>query len=303
MAGNTAGAVDVPLDIFGGLVTDMAPADLPAGVSPDCADVAFVQGGVNTRPGLQQVLSILAGNPAVNYLKSYVMLNQALRTLLLDSSGALYKETGGVLSSVAIGLAIGAYARSTTLFGREYLAISDAKFGADLPRQFDDTNFDRVSQVGPGAAPTVADNTETAVTLAASPNGAVRSSNVVTITTTAAHGYLPGQTVVIAGVTDTSFNGTFAMAAVPSSTSFTYSQTGANASSGGGTATLQGNIAAGEHGVAVIFKTRQGYLTRPSPTAKWTAAGSRRATLTNIPTGPINVVRSEERRVGKECRL
>src|SRR5438445_5490 len=66
-------------------------------------------------------------------------------------------------------------------------------------------------------------------------NGAVRASNTVTITTTATHSLVVGQAVVISGVTDASFNSTFSIATVPSSTTFTYSQTGANATSGGGT--------------------------------------------------------------------
>lgn len=74
-------------------------------------------------------------------------------------------------------------------------------------------------------------------TIAASPTGAVRSSNVVTITVTAAHGLNVGDPVTIAGVTDASFNGTFNVATVPSTTSFTYAQTGTNGASGGGTAT------------------------------------------------------------------
>ena len=49
------GNMDAPLNLFGGLVTDMAPADVPAGVSPDCSDVAFVSGAVQTRPGLAPV--------------------------------------------------------------------------------------------------------------------------------------------------------------------------------------------------------------------------------------------------------
>ncbi|MGH9579652.1 MAG: hypothetical protein ACRD2R_01555, partial [Terriglobales bacterium] len=69
-----------------------------------------------------------------------------------------------------------------------------------------------------------------------SASGAVRASNVVTITTTVAHGFMAGQVVTIANVSDTSFNGTFTIASVPSTTTFTYPQTGANATSGGGTA-------------------------------------------------------------------
>ena len=69
----------------------------------------------------------------------------------------------------------------------------------------------------------------------AASNGAVRSNNVVTITTTAAHGFSVGNIVSIQGVTDTSFLGTFTIASVPSNTTFTYNQTGSNASSGNGT--------------------------------------------------------------------
>lgn len=68
---------------------------------------------------------------------------------------------------------------------------------------------------------------------------AVRTSNVVTITTDAIpHGYITGMSILIAGVTDASFNGTFTIASVPTTTTFTYAQTAANASSSGGTAAL-----------------------------------------------------------------
>jgi DNA-binding beta-propeller fold protein YncE len=69
----------------------------------------------------------------------------------------------------------------------------------------------------------------------AATNGAVRASNVVTITTTAAHGFSVGQSVTVQGVTDTSFLGTFVIQSVPSPTTLTYNQTGSDASSGGGT--------------------------------------------------------------------
>ncbi len=83
--------------------------------------------------------------------------------------------------------------------------------------------------------------TSNAATIAS--NGAVRKSNVVTITTTAPHGFSVGQSVIIAGVSDTSFNGTFTIASVPSSSTFTYAQTGTDTStpSGGGTATSVSN--------------------------------------------------------------
>jgi YVTN family beta-propeller protein len=75
-----------------------------------------------------------------------------------------------------------------------------------------------------------------AVIAIATSNGAVRAGNVVTITTTTPHGFSVGQTVTISGVTDTSFNGTFTIVSVPSTTTFTYAQTAANATSGSGAA-------------------------------------------------------------------
>src|SRR5690349_10865871 len=174
----TAGSFDAPIEIFSGLVTDMAPADLPHGVSPDCQDVVFSSGGVATRPGLQTLFAPLAGNPTVNYLKTYQTPNGALRSLALDSNGVLYKEsTPGTLSSIASGLIPNNYANSTTLFGREYLAFSDGKSGNDLPRQYDDTNFDRVSQGGPGAGPTAVEE-NVIVSIAASPIGATQPAAV-----------------------------------------------------------------------------------------------------------------------------
>lgn len=70
-------------------------------------------------------------------------------------------------------------------------------------------------------------------------SGLVRSANVVTVKTKLAHPYLVGDSVVICppldGSThDTSFDGMFTVASVPSSTTFTYAQSGANATSGNG---------------------------------------------------------------------
>src|SRR6202158_1497924 len=110
----TVGSFDAPIEIFGGLVTDMSPADLPHGVSPDCQDVIFSNGGVATRPGLQALFGPLAGNPTVNYVKTYETLNAMLRTLLLDSNGVLYKETTpSTLASVDSGLPANLFAKLT----------------------------------------------------------------------------------------------------------------------------------------------------------------------------------------------
>src|SRR5574337_142896 len=124
MAGNVAGGIDAPLDLFGGLVSEMAAADLPQGVSPDCADVRFIPGGEQTRPGLLSILPVIAGNPTVNYLKTFEDLSSNLRLLYLDSLGELWQDfPQGTETLIQTGLAApqgGAYGKSTTLFGREY---------------------------------------------------------------------------------------------------------------------------------------------------------------------------------------
>jgi len=84
--------------------------------------------------------------------------------------------------------------------------------------------------------------------------GCVRSSNVVTVTTDVAHSFIAGETAVLASVdsggeTD-AFSGSHTIASVPSTTTFTFSQNGADES----------NLAAG---TALVDKapTSQDYIT------------------------------------------
>lgn len=64
-----------------------------------------------------------------------------------------------------------------------------------------------------------------------------RASNVVTATTSAGHGYAVGQQVAHAGITDATFNGTFTITEVPTTTTYKHAQTAADTSSSGGTST------------------------------------------------------------------
>ncbi|MGH8277416.1 MAG: hypothetical protein ACRETH_12050, partial [Steroidobacteraceae bacterium] len=126
--------------------------------------------------------------------------------------------------------------------------------------------------------------------LAAS-GGGTSASATATIQTTAAHGLVVGQLVTTSGIGVAGYDGTFAITGVPDATHFTFTATtGGLAASGGGTAAAAGSIPAGVHQVCVIFQTRQGYLTKPSSATSWTASGGKRAVVTNIPTGPSNIV-------------
>jgi hypothetical protein len=67
------------------------------------------------------------------------------------------------------------------------------------------------------------------------PSGAVRTlSSLATITTNSAHNLQVGNIVQVQSVTDSSFNGTQTVTAVPTSTTFQYTSSGANVTSGNG---------------------------------------------------------------------
>lgn len=134
--------------------------------------------------------------------------------------------------------------------------------------------------------------------LANSGNGTLQTSLVV-ITSTAT---LPAQfaqsgvgtSVAITGATSGTYNTTYTIRFVQAaSTGFTALGPQAilgMAASGGGTVALSGNIIAGKHGVTVMFVNREGYITEPAPPVYYTASGSKRVILANIPIGPPNIV-------------
>lgn len=63
------------------------------------------------------------------------------------------------------------------------------------------------------------------------------TSNIATLTTSVAHGLYAGATVVIAGV-DATFNGTYTVDNVPTTTTFTYSKTASNVASAAASGTV-----------------------------------------------------------------
>src|SRR5271165_2768562 len=138
---NAKGAVELPLEVIGSWCTEMAPPDLPKGVSPDNQEMWFVPGNAGTRPALQRVLSPLpAGGPnnyvpTVVYSKSFKTPTGVIKSLIFDSNGSLWVKNGAIDSAGAPTLLFqstpGSLFRSTTAFGREYLCASDGLHGTD----------------------------------------------------------------------------------------------------------------------------------------------------------------------------
>lgn len=65
-------------------------------------------------------------------------------------------------------------------------------------------------------------------------SAAVRASNVVTITTSTAHNIVAGDVVTVTNILDDTFNNSVVVATAADNTHFTYTQTGANTTSGSG---------------------------------------------------------------------
>lgn len=161
----TATYTDIPTEIFSGLAPDIPASDLPSGASSGAQDVQFRMGDWETRPGLLAAF-LLAGNPTVNYQKTFGDASLNVWNFFFDSRGNLWYQLNGSVGLLLAqtGITANSYAQSNTAFTREWFAYGDGKFGIYPPFKCTPVPgtpytplMERVSQVGPGAAPTVAD--------------------------------------------------------------------------------------------------------------------------------------------------
>lgn len=97
--------------------------------------------------------------PSFNYLKTFEERAGEILNLVLGSDGVMYQEDAindpGALVAVYQQIQPDSFAQSCTLDNREFIAISDLTHGTDIPLTYKPPNFDRLSQVGPGAPPSV----------------------------------------------------------------------------------------------------------------------------------------------------
>jgi hypothetical protein len=103
------------------------------------------------------------------------------------------------------------------------------------------------------------------------------TSNVATLTTAAAHNFLVGDRITVAGV-DATFNGTYALTAIPTATTFSYAKTASNVTSAAASGTADA-VTRREYAGAVrdatdgVFKFFQDAITKPSSTVNFAEAG------------------------------
>lgn len=95
--------------------------------------------------------------PSFNYIKTFSQTSGQVNTLALTDDGVIYQEdvnnAEGALTGVYTAIEPNFFAQSVTQSDREFIAISNLLNGTDIPYSYNGTNFDRLSQVGPGAPP------------------------------------------------------------------------------------------------------------------------------------------------------
>lgn len=161
---NPEGSFSVPLELFGGVNKDVSPIDLPEGLSPSCQDVAFLPGSVFTRPALSRLYA--QSNPPstpINFIGTFSRFNGNPLTVMMDGAGNLYFEDvnsapGTIFTNTFGKVSPGQLVKADNGNNRYWMAFSDGLKGIDIPRYFDGTNFNRISQSGPAGTLTPAQN-------------------------------------------------------------------------------------------------------------------------------------------------
>ena len=137
---------------FGGRCTVIPRAALPIGRSPECADVKFVPGGVGTRDGFG---AEAFGDSAFTSLSVYLGREGTERVLLHDRTGKIFVEDpGGTLSPVVSDQGEGVM-NAVTLFGKQWICVSDGLKGQAAPFYFDGDSIYPAGPEGPSRQPLI----------------------------------------------------------------------------------------------------------------------------------------------------
>lgn len=103
-------------------------------------------------------LGINTGQSNFQFITTFTAQDGTVKNLSLDADGNFYVEnvttTPGVLTLAMEGITPNSYCVGVNGEDVEYLAFSDGLKGSDMPLQYTADWIDRITQVGPGAAPT-----------------------------------------------------------------------------------------------------------------------------------------------------
>lgn len=162
MAFNTRGTFTLDLSLFGSLVTDMAPTDLPPGGSPANSDCFYLPGGLFTRPALsRQLPSAISGNPELMSIEEFSKSGGTPLTVYLDSTGNIAYDnplnpgTETIIDTVTSGGRFKAQIYDNKQWYAIYNQALSSAFtknplvGAEIPRYFDGSKMWRVTSDAP----------------------------------------------------------------------------------------------------------------------------------------------------------
>jgi hypothetical protein len=201
---NTSVILGGPTDLWGTTVTSDDANNVGFGVRIT-ADSSF--------PGAQALIdavtldvSLALSSANFNFITTFTAYDGSVKNLSIDANGGWWVEdvtnNPGELSLLPVPVTPGSFASAVNGPGVEYFAFTDLTTGSDLPRQYTPEWIDRISQVGPGAAPVFAVSTNAAGTPAVITAFAV-SGDVVTLT--ADNSFSAGQPVLFSGLTPAAF--------------------------------------------------------------------------------------------------
>jgi hypothetical protein len=182
---------------------------------------------VFTRPGLLSQYTLdPVSTPSFSWVSSYAQQTSDL-TIAYDASGDLWTEdvvnAAGTLTKLSQTVLPGDSPFGVTAFQRKYISFNNH----DITRQFDGTNWDKVSQEGPAAPARMAPATIANPNLANITSYSV-ASDVVTFS--AANGFSTNELVQVTG-TGTVFDGVILTVASASGSQFTANFNTANVAS------------------------------------------------------------------------
>src|SRR5271166_89122 len=119
--------------------------------------ITAVGDGTTNIQNVQTTAYITASLVNFNYIKTYEQNSGLTYTMALDANGIIWREdvtnNPDVLSPVLTGIIPGSFAKSATFDNREHILFSNLAIGTDRPRVYNGTDFDPLSQIGPGAPP------------------------------------------------------------------------------------------------------------------------------------------------------
>lgn len=137
--------VSQDLSLFGGQVKDIAPGNLPAGVSPQCQDMFFSGQYTATRPALYHVLASALGTGDILSHNDYPQQNGTTETVIQYADGSLWTRNVQTGSATQVGTSSpGVRFNSVSAFNHFFMAYRSLGLvssftnatlaGGDVPR-------------------------------------------------------------------------------------------------------------------------------------------------------------------------